>query len=116
VLCVGGVTVANERVGYSAIGPGRLADRKPDLCGYTHFAGSGVYPADSGTSAATPVVAGLVAALRFRLRADGEASTTPAAVRDLLNRTATPAGAEGYDPVFGWGIVSGASALAALPG
>ena len=116
VLCVGAVTVDGERAGYSAIGPGRLTDRKPDLCGYSHFAGSGVYPADAGTSAATPVVAGLVAALRSRLPVDpADASTSPAAVRDRLRETATDAGPEGFDYAYGWGIADGAALLETLP-
>ncbi|MFD2353051.1 hypothetical protein ACFSTC_32830 [Nonomuraea ferruginea] len=38
VLSIGGVNVRGERVGYSSQGPGRLAERKPDVCAYTHFA------------------------------------------------------------------------------
>jgi hypothetical protein len=45
-----------------------LSANKPDLAAYTHFEGSHVYPEDGGTSAACPVAAGVIAALRFRLR------------------------------------------------
>lgn len=55
VLSIAGVTIDRERLGYSTQGPGRLDQDKPDLCAYTHFDGSGVYDADSGTSAACPV-------------------------------------------------------------
>src|SRR5262245_18120957 len=48
VLCVAGVDTTKTRVGYSTIGPGRLTRNKPDISGYTHFRGSGVYPADGG--------------------------------------------------------------------
>ena len=61
VLCVAGVDITRARVGYSSQGPGRLVNKKPDICGYTHFAGSGVEKKDTGTSAACPVVAGVVA-------------------------------------------------------
>ena len=108
VLSVGGVDVTGERVGYSSTGPGRIADRKPDVSGFTHFEGSGVYAADGGTSAACPVVAGVVAAVRSRLPStSGKGSTSPAAVRDMLCKTALERGNPGYDYAYGWGIVHG---------
>lgn len=114
VLSIAGVDVTKERVGYSSIGPGRLVRRKPDLCGFTHFAGSGVYAADGGTSAATPVVAGVVAALRSRLPYQkAKPLTTPARVRQLLLKTAEDIGMPGYDFKTGHGIVNG-RALARL--
>jgi subtilisin family serine protease len=108
VICVGGVDVTGTRVGYSSIGPGRLADQKPDVCGFTHFKGSGVYPADGGTSAATPVVAGLLAALRTRRPSNPQDPTSsPAAFRELLRRTALDRSLVGFDYEYGWGIVNG---------
>lgn len=108
VLCVAGVDVTGDRVGYSSIGPGRLSRQKPDLAGFTHFQGSGVYAADGGTSAATPVVAGVVAALRTRLGYHPLiARTHPAAVRNLLRKTAFDRGLTGYDFEYGWGIING---------
>jgi len=108
VLTVAGVDVTKNRVGYSSIGPGRLERRKPDISGYTHFRGSLVFPADGGTSAAAPVVSGVVAALRTLLpfnELDPESS--PAAVRDRLVKTAEDRGAVGFDFEYGWGIVNG---------
>jgi subtilisin family serine protease len=64
VLSVAGVDTRKRRVGYSSQGPGRLDPDKPDLSAYTHFRGSGVYSSDGGTSAACPVAAGVVAAVR----------------------------------------------------
>jgi len=108
VLTVTGVDTASERVGYSAIGPGRLADRKPDVCGYTHFKGSEVFPADGGTSAATPVVAGVVAAVRSKRPFDpAQPSTSPAAIRALLTSTARDVGSAGYDYEHGYGVLDG---------
>jgi subtilisin family serine protease len=108
VLSVAGVDVKQQRVGYSSIGPGRLERLKPDVAGYTHFKGSEVYPADGGTSAATPVVAGVVAAVRTaRPFTPGRASTYPSAIRLLLRRTAIDRGQAGYDFEFGYGIVDG---------
>lgn len=105
VLTVAGVDTSKLRVGYSTRGPGHLEQRKPDICGFTHFAGSGVYPADGGTSAATPVVAGLVAAFRSRFPAGPD--RTPAALRELVRRTAEKSGPNGFDNEYGFGIVSG---------
>ncbi|HZD38546.1 MAG TPA: S8/S53 family peptidase, partial [Actinomycetes bacterium] len=51
VLSIAGIDTKKRRVGYSSQGPGRLSAAKPDVCAYTHFTGSGVYPQDGGTSA-----------------------------------------------------------------
>ncbi|HEX4815065.1 MAG TPA: S8 family serine peptidase [Nonomuraea sp.] len=112
VTSVGGVDVRGERVGYSSQGPGRLAQRKPDLCAYTHFAGSGaVGPADTGTSAACPVAAGVVAAVRTR-RPAGQLG--PEQLRTLLNRSADDRSTVGYDHDYGWGVIDPPAVLAAL--
>jgi subtilisin family serine protease len=108
VLSVAGVDTTKQRVGYSSVGPGRLTRNKPDISGYTHFRGSGVYPADGGTSAATPVVAGVVAAVRSKRPYDPATPTThPTAIRTLLTSTADDLGAAGYDFEHGYGVVNG---------
>jgi hypothetical protein len=108
VLCVAGVDTRKQRVGYSAIGPGRLERKKPDVAGYTHFAGSGVYSSDGGTSAACPVVSGVVAAVRSKHPYNpSQTNTHPAAIRDLLRKTAEDRGPTGYDFEYGYGIVRG---------
>jgi subtilisin family serine protease len=108
VLCVAGVDTTKQRVGYSSQGPGRLSRNKPDLSGYTHFRGSGVYSADGGTSAATPVVAGVVAAWRSKRPYDpGNPSVSPSAVRNLFRSTAEDLGTAGYDFDHGHGVVNG---------
>jgi hypothetical protein len=108
VLCVAGVDTTKARVGYSSIGPGRLTVNKPDLSGYTHFRGSGVYSADGGTSAATPVVAGVVAAIRSKRPYNpSNPITHPAAIRALVTLTAEDLGTAGYDLEHGYGVVNG---------
>jgi subtilisin family serine protease len=108
VLSVAGVDTTKARVGYSSIGPGSLTNNKPDISGYTHFSGSGVYAADGGTSAACPVVAGVVAAVRtVRPYNPGNASTHPAAIRNLMTSTAQDLGVAGYDFMTGYGVVNG---------
>jgi subtilisin family serine protease len=103
VLCVGGATVNKVRLGYSSNGPGRLQAEKPDICAYTHFSGSGVYSADSGTSAACPVAAGVVAAIRSR---HSTKDLSPAQLRQLLRRTAEDLGLAGFDYGHGFGLIN----------
>jgi len=103
VLCVGAVTVNKVRLGYSSQGPGRLDPDKPDLCAYSHFVGSGVYSADSGTSAACPVAAGVVAAIRS---VHSTADLTPAQLRNLLRRESEDIGLAGFDYSHGYGLIS----------
>lgn len=108
VLTIAGVDTSKARVGYSTQGPGRLSLNKPDVCGYTHFSGSGVYAADGGTSAACPVVAGVVAATRSRRPYQpGNPAVSPHAIRDLMRSTAEDLGAAGFDFNTGFGVVSG---------
>jgi subtilisin family serine protease len=114
VLSIGGVDTNGERVGYSSQGPGRLTQRKPDICAYTHFSGSGAFGGaepDSGTSAACPVAAGLVAAIRTRWPAT---TLSPSQLRTLLRRTADDRSHVGYDFDYGYGVVDVAGILAAL--
>jgi Subtilase family len=105
VLSVAGVDTNLSRVGYSTKGPGRLTREKPDIAGYTHF--KGAFPVDGGTSAATPVVAGVIAALRTQWPYDSSAPATwPIVVRDLIKQTATDRGPAGFDFEYGFGIVN----------
>jgi subtilisin family serine protease len=115
VTSVAGVDTTKLRVGYSSQGPGRLSLQKPDVCGYTHFLGSeafGVNSADGGTSAATPVVAGLAAAIRTQ---HAPSTLTPASLRTLLQKTAEDLGTVGFDSDHGWGVVDTLALLAQLP-
>src|SRR2546428_122505 len=100
VFTVGAVTVTDRRLGYSSQGPGALHSRKPDLAGFSHFAGSGIYPADGGTSAASPVAAGVAAAPRPRLPPPPPA---PAPPHGLFPRApaALGGGRRGVDPGVG---------------
>ncbi|MEV7006788.1 S8 family serine peptidase [Streptosporangium sp. NPDC051022] len=113
-LSIGGVDTGGERVGYSSQGPGRLTLRKPDICSYTHFSGSKAFgdgEPDSGTSAACPVTAGLVAAIRTRWPA---AQLPPAQLRALLRRTADDRGSVGFDYDYGYGVVDVSGILTSL--
>src|SRR5207245_66295 len=111
VISVAAVTVTNRRLGYSSQGPGALYSRKPDLAGFSHFKGSGVYPADGGTSAASPIAAGVAAALRQRFATERLA---PAQLKGLLQRSARDLRGDGWDYDLGYGVIDAAAALKAL--
>jgi subtilisin family serine protease len=100
---VPGVIISQERIGYSTKGPGRLEKKKPDIAAFTHFAGSGVYAADGGTSAATPVAAGVIAAIR---RLYPASVVPPAQLRDLLRKTAEPQGRGKFNHEYGHGVIN----------
>src|SRR5262249_18733684 len=110
-ICVAAVTVKDVRLGYSSQGPGGLYSRKPDLAAYSHFKGSGVYPADSGTSAASPVAAGVAAALRQK--GPGK-KLDPAQLKGLLQRSARDLDGKGWNYDLGYGVLNAAAALKAL--
>jgi subtilisin family serine protease len=103
VLSIAGIDTRKRHIGYSSEGPGRLAAQKPDVSAYTEFTGSMVYgSADGGTSAACPVAAGVVAAVRSKYSA---AKVSPAKLRALVQKTAEDLGGSGYDHTFGWGAI-----------
>ena len=109
VLCVSGCNIHDQRVGYSSQGPAiaGMDHSKPDLTAYTHFKGSeafGTGTPDSGTSAACPVAAGCVAALRTK--AD-TISFPPAALFSQLEFSCKQLqGAPGWNKDTGHGIIN----------
>ncbi len=102
-LCIGGVTIENNLLGYSSQGPGRLSKNKPDICSFTHFDGSGVYPADGGTSAACPVATGVVAAIRS---VHSPADITAVQLRNIIRKNAKDLGNRGFDYNYGYGLIN----------
>jgi hypothetical protein len=113
VVSVAAVTVNDDVLGYSSEGPGGLAANKPDIAGFSHFAGSGIEPADSGTSAACPVVAGVIAALRTK---SSPVKVPPTQLKSILLKSARAVGKPGWDPRTGAGVVDAGAALALLGG
>ncbi|MER6342920.1 S8 family serine peptidase [Streptomyces sp. NPDC001595] len=121
VITVAAVNSRGERVGYSSQGPGMFEEQKPDFASYTHFFGNfgpgrpgGVpeppkSPFDNGTSAATPVAAGVAALL---LSAFPE--LTPEGLREaLLAGLVNPTG-KVWDAGYGRGIVNAAASYSFL--
>jgi subtilisin family serine protease len=113
VLSVAGIDTEKQRVGYSSQGPGRLDPRKPDISAYTHFQGSRVYDADGGTSAACPVAAGVVAAVRSRYPTS---RLSPSQLRALIFKTAEDLSGLGWDDDHGWGAINASALVDALEG
>jgi hypothetical protein len=111
VLTLAGCDTHDQRVGYSSQGPSipKMFQRKPDVTSYTHFLGSeafGAGSADSGTSAACPVAAGCIAALRSSNRPNAKPTvTSPAHMIAEIQGTARHAGAPGWNPDLGFGII-----------
>jgi type VII secretion-associated serine protease mycosin len=68
----------------------------------------GGYVLWDGTSGATPIVAGIVALVRA-----AHPELDAANVIQRLIATATPAGVEGDDPIYGYGLVDAAAAVSA---
>jgi serine protease len=79
------------------------------LSTYATTSGQPTYAPLEGTSMATPQVAG-VAALVVSIAPQ----MNGAAVKDLLQKTATDLGPPGFDNDYGWGIVNAEAAIAAL--
>jgi subtilisin family serine protease len=111
VVTVAALTVTDRRLGYSSQGPGGLHSRKPDLAAFSHFRGSGVWPVDGGTSAASAVAAGVAAALRQRFPAS---ALTPAQLKGILERSARDLEHHGWDYDLGYGAIDAAAAARAL--
>ncbi|HAA27705.1 MAG TPA: peptidase [Cyanobacteria bacterium UBA11369] len=107
VMTVGAVNINEQFVGYSSQGPAALDPQKPDFCSITHF--RGYFDSDSGTSAATPIAAGVVALLK-----QGNSSATQDEIKKALKDTAKDIGESGWDRHSGAGIIRGKAAFDTL--
>ena len=109
VMTVGAVNKNEQFVGYSSQGPAALDATKPDFCSVTHF--QGYFASDSGTSAATPIAAGVVALIK---------QASPAAGQDVIKQaligTAKDIGDPGWDPHSGAGIIRAKAAFDRVSG
>jgi subtilisin family serine protease len=117
VITVAAVNHRHDRIGYSSQGPGQADDdfaaEKPDVAAYSHFfgnfgpgrpAGGDSSRFDNGTSAATPVAAGVGALLMSAIP-----DLTPARLKAALIQGAINIGPPGWDRDFGHGVVNAAA-------
>ena len=104
VITVGAVNRDEQFVGYSSRGPGALDPNKPDFCSITHF--TGYFTSDSGTSAATPIAAGVAALLK-----QASPNITQATLKNALTSTTKDIGASGWDQHSGFGILQAKAAF-----
>lgn len=110
VLTIGAVNVNDELIGYSSCGPAALSQNKPDFCGISEFDGF-LAGGDFGTSAACPLVAGVVALLKSKAPA-----LTPAQLKVILQRTARQIGGlSGWNAFSGFGVVDAWEAFRIIP-
>ena len=135
VLTLAGCDIHDQRVGYSSKGPSipNMPQQKPDLTAYTHFLGSRMvhvpdwlmarvpganpnrgYVPDSGTSAACPVAAGCIAALRTQRAGHATPVISSAAMFQALKNTAHNPPAPGWNPDYGHGIIRPVAAARSL--
>ncbi len=103
VMTVGAVNSLGQFIGYSSQGPAALDPFKPDFCSISHF--TGYFASDSGTSAATPIAAGVVALLK-----QAKPRLTQFEAKAALKETARNIGPAGWDQHSGSGIINGLEA------
>ncbi|HTK32404.1 MAG TPA: S8 family serine peptidase [Candidatus Saccharimonadaceae bacterium] len=111
VLAIGAVTSTGARASFSSLGPTADLRIKPDLCALGSNdpvvipnSGPTAYGTASGTSFATPIMAGLAACL-----IQARPHFTPSMIIRALRETASQAGAP--DTLKGYGIPNGLAAL-----
>jgi lantibiotic leader peptide-processing serine protease len=101
-------TVSPVPAGYPALGP------PPAGTSWGCFSFSGAaqhawYIQSVGTSASTPLVAGVAALVKAM-----DPSLTPSQIRAILQQTAEDIGRVGYDPLFNFGLVNARAAVRAV--
>lgn len=117
VITVAAVNSRHERIGYSSQGPGMFEQRKPDLASYSHLFGNfgpnrpgGLDQSfDNGTSAATPVAAGVAALLMSAFP-----NLSPQDLKKALIESAIDIGKPGFDFDTGYGVINAGAAYAML--
>lgn len=104
VMTVGAANIRGRLIGYSSQGPAALDQHKPDFCSIAHF--TGYFSCDTGTSAACPIGAGVVALLK-----QCNPGLTQQAIKNALKSTARNIGAAGWDQHSGSGIINAKAAF-----
>lgn len=103
VITVAAVNKEEKYIVYSSTGPAALSQNKPDLASISHF--TGFFISDSGTSAATPIAAGVAALLK-----EVRPTLTPEQIKEALRSTCKDIGPQGNDVYTGSGIIQAKAA------
>lgn len=126
VLTVAAMDLGRNRIRHSSYGPGDLSELKPDISGFSNFDVSKTIllegsdrTLDQDTSAATALVAGIIAALRSglgppsqgispaKLRQDLRDAALESARNNMLKRASgDPVFLNSFDREFGWGPIN----------
>ena len=120
MLTIGGCDTNDALVGYSSRGPSinGMYPYKPDVVAYTHFLGSRVnrtFVPDTGVSAACPVAAGCVAALRTHPDLKPSKVSSAKLFKALRDTARKPAGMPaGWDDGYGYGVIDPVAAARSL--
>jgi subtilisin family serine protease len=109
VITVGAANIQEQWIGYTSQGPASLDPKKPNFCAPSHF--KGYYSSDSGTSAACPVCAGVIALLKSHFT-----GLTQNQAKEVLQETAKNLCATGWDPNSGYGMIQAEAAFNFLVG
>ncbi|OFD70031.1 S8 family serine peptidase [Bacillus mycoides] len=105
VITVGAADLEENIATYSSQGPAALDPHKPDLCAPVHF--KGYHPLiESGTSAACPIVSGVVALCK-----QTNPLLSPKLVKQGLIETAKDLGTRGWDTYAGAGMIQAKKAF-----
>lgn len=106
VITVGAIESSGNRASYSNFGP-ELDLMAPGSQVYsTYNAGPSSYTYMSGTSMATPFVAGVVALVKAV-----NPGLSPAAINKIIDQSAKDLGAPGFDNYYGYGLVDASKAI-----
>ena len=103
VITVAAVNKEENYISYSSVGPAALHQNKPDIASISHF--TGFFHSDNGTSAATPIAAGVAALLK-----EARPALTPVQIKEALMSTCKDIGPQGNDIYTGSGIIQAKAA------
>ncbi|MFW9979178.1 MAG: S8 family serine peptidase [Candidatus Thorarchaeota archaeon] len=108
-ICVGATDSSHNRASFSNYGSA-MDVVAPGVSIYSTY-NNGGYTTMSGTSMATPMVAGVVAMILC-----ANPSLSPSEVVEILHTTSTDLGSSGFDIYYGYGLVNVPAAVAAAGG